>query len=291
MFGSLLTAMITPFKEEEREIDFLLAEKMANHLIENGTDTIVVGSIVGESPTLSWDEVFELASVVQKAVSGRIKVIVDSGSNSTREAIAATRRAVELGLDGSLQVCPYYNKPSQEALFMHFRSISKACESMPILLRNAPLRTGVNINPETVGKLSTIENIVGIEDSSGSLDQVSAIRMLCPDFLIYSGDDSLTLPMMAVGGNGAVSTASHIVGLAIKEMIQEFEDTPKEVAKTHLQLFPLFRVLGLDSSPVLIKMALAELGWDVGYLREPLLPCGEIVAKQLQSILKKLELV
>src|SRR4028119_1816829 len=201
-FGRVLTAMITPFGEDG-SVNYEVAEKLAAHLVDNGSDALVVCGTTGESPTLTWEEEYQLFQVVQKAVAGKAKIIAGTGSNSTQEAIAATQKAAKLGLDGSLQVVPYYNKPPQAGLYQHFKAIALACPDLPFLLYNIPTRTGQNLQPETVARLAEIENIVGIKESTGNLDQASEIRRLTPtDFKIYSGDDSLTLPLLAVGGCG-----------------------------------------------------------------------------------------
>ncbi|EDZ94564.1 dihydrodipicolinate synthase, partial [Limnospira maxima CS-328] len=212
--------MVTPFWEDG-SINYAEAERLAAHLAANGSDTLVVCGTTGESPTLTWDEEHELFKVVQQAVAGKAKVIAGTGSNSTQEAIAATQKAAKLGVDGSLQVVPYYNKPPQEGLYQHFLAIASACADLPIVLYNIPGRTGQNLQPETVARLASVPNIVAIKEASGSLDQASQIRQLTPkEFQIYSGDDSLTLPLLAVGGTGVVSVASHLVGKQIQDMIQ-----------------------------------------------------------------------
>ena len=188
---------------------------MASHLAEHGTDGLIVCGTTGESPTLTWDEEYELFQVVRQAVAGKAKVIAGTGSNSTREAIAATQKAAKLGLDGSLQVVPYYNRPPQEGLYQHFKAIALSAPDLPLMLYNIPGRTGQNLQAETVARLANVENIVAIKESAGNLDQASEIQRLTPpEFALYSGDDSMTLPLLAIGGKGVVSVASHLVGLA-----------------------------------------------------------------------------
>ncbi|HEY9640549.1 MAG TPA: 4-hydroxy-tetrahydrodipicolinate synthase [Coleofasciculaceae cyanobacterium] len=270
-FGRVLTALITPFKEDG-SVNYHVAEKLAVHLTDHGTDAIVVCGTTGESPTLSWDEEYQLFQVIQKAIAGKAKVIAGTGSNSTEEAIAATQKASKLQLDGSLQVVPYYNKPPQEGLYKHFRAIAEASPELPMMLYNIPGRTGQNLSPETVARLAEISNIVAIKEASGSLDQVSQIRQLTsPEFNIYSGDDSLTLPMLAVGASGVVSVASHLVGQHLQQMIQFFEQGQVKVAsQIHLQLFPLFKALFITANPIPVKAALRLQGWQVGSTRLPL---------------------
>lgn len=290
-FGNVLTAMITPF-DQEGKVNYALTEKLADHLVNSGTDTLVVCGTTGESPTLSWEEEFELFRVVRQTVTGRAKVMAGTGSNSTQEAITATQKAAALGLDGSLQVCPYYNKPPQEGLYAHFRAIAEASE-MPIMLYNVPGRTGVSLAPETVAKLAEVPNIVAIKEASGSLDQVSAIRALVrDDFKIYCGDDSLTLPMLSVGAVGVVSIASHLVGPAIQAMIQAYRaGQPQKAAEIHLQLFPLFRGLFWSTNPLPVKACLELLGWDVNHCRLPLMPADAELKQRLAQLLTELQIL
>jgi 4-hydroxy-tetrahydrodipicolinate synthase len=263
------------------------------HLAENGTDTLVVCGTTGESPTLSWDEEFELFRVVQKAVSGKAKVMAGTGSNSTSEAILATQKAHTLGLDGSLQVVPYYNKPPQEGLYLHFKAIAAAVPDMPIMLYNVPGRTGQSLAPETVVRLAEVSNIVAIKEASGSLDQASDIRRSTPpEFGIYSGDDSLTLPILAIGGCGVVSVASHLTGNLLQKMIQNFESGQVvEASRIHAQLLPLFKSLFLTANPIPLKAALRLMGWEVGGCRLPLCDVSNDVVTELQRVMKELKLL
>lgn len=291
-FGRVLTAMITPF-DQEGGVNYAMAEQLAAHLANQGTDTLVVCGTTGESPTLSWDEEYELFRVVQKAVAGKAKVMAGTGSNSTHEAIAATQKAAKLELDGSLQVVPYYNKPPQEGLYQHFRAIAEASPDFPLMLYNVPGRTGQSLQPETVARLAEVPNIVAIKEASGSLDQASHIRRLTPpDFKIYAGDDSLTLPILAVGGYGVVSVASHLVGPDLQQMIQAFVAGQIEKAvQIHLRLFPLFKALFLTTNPIPVKAALKLQGWNVGPLRSPLCDPSAEVEQALKSVLTELALL
>ncbi|MEB3277582.1 MAG: 4-hydroxy-tetrahydrodipicolinate synthase [Lyngbya sp.] len=291
-FGKVMTAMITPFKDDG-SVNYEVAEELAAHLVDNGSDTLVVCGTTGESPTLSWSEEYELFRVVQKAVSSQAKIMAGTGSNSTQEAIEATQKAAKLGLDGSLQVVPYYNKPPQEGLYQHFRAIAQATPDLPMMLYNIPGRTGVGLQPETVAHLAEISNIVAIKEASGNLDQVSQIRRLTPpEFKIYSGDDSLTLPLLAVGGSGVVSVASHLVGNRLQHMIEAFEAGNVQVAtETHLQLFGLFKALFLMTNPIPVKAALKLQGWKVGHTRPPLCDPSVEVIEQLQQVLSELKLL
>lgn len=291
-FGRVLTAMITPFKEDG-SVNYAVAEQLAVHLADRGTDSLVVCGTTGESPTMTWDEEYELFQVVQKAVAGKALVIAGAGSNSTSEAVAATKKAAKLGLDGCLQVVPYYNKPPQEGLYNHFRTIAQSAPEFPIMLYNIPGRTGQNMLPETVARLAEIPNIVAVKEASGNLDQASQIRCLTsPEFAIYSGDDSLTLPMLAVGGSGVVSVASHLVGEQLQQMIEAFEAGQVQVAtQIHLQLFDLFKALFLTTNPIPVKTALKLQGWDVGSTRPPLCDPPVEVTKKLKDVLSQLAAV
>jgi 4-hydroxy-tetrahydrodipicolinate synthase len=291
-FGRVLTALITPFNEVGG-VDYEVAEKLAVHLVEHGTDTLVVCGTTGESPTLSWDEEYQLFQVVQKAVAGKAKVIAGTGSNSTSEAIAATQKASKLELDGTLQVVPYYNKPPQEGLYQHFRSIAEACPELPLMLYNIPGRTGQNLQPETIVHLAEVDNIIAIKEASGNLDQVSQIRRSTPpEFSIYSGDDSLTLPMLAVGAQGVVSVASHLVGKSLQHMIQAFEQGQvQKAAQIHLQLFPLFKALFLTANPIPVKEALRLQGWQVGATRLPLADLTADLTPTLVAVMTDLGLI
>lgn len=291
-FGRVLTAMVTPF-QSDGSVDYAVAEALAVHLADHGSDTLVVCGTTGESPTLTWDEEFQLFQVIQRAVAGKAKVIAGTGSNSTKEAIAATCEAAKLGLDGSLQVVPYYNKPPQEGLYQHFQAIAQAAPEMSMMLYNIPGRTGQNLLPETVARLAEIPNIVAIKEASGSLDQVSQVRRLTPpEFKIYSGDDSLTLPLLSVGGAGVVSVASHLVGDRLQAMIQHFEQGQIQPAvQLHLDLFPLFKALFLATNPIPVKAALALQGWQVGTCRLPLIEPSESVIEALQATMRPLGLL
>jgi 4-hydroxy-tetrahydrodipicolinate synthase len=291
-FGRVLTAMITPFKTDG-SVNYDVAAELAANLANNGTDTLVVCGTTGESPTLSWEEEYQLFVEVLQAVAGKAKVIAGCGSNSTKEAIAATEKAAKIGVHGSLQVVPYYNKPPQTGLYQHFQAIAQACPDLPLLLYNVPGRTGQNLSPETVARLAEISNIVGIKEASGNLDQASEIRRLTPqEFQIYSGDDSLTLPLLAIGAKGVVSVASHLVGNQLQQMIQAFSAGKVALAsEIHLQLFPLFKALFLTTNPIPVKKALKLQGWEVGSSRLPLGEADSDVSDKLKVVLEKLDLI
>jgi 4-hydroxy-tetrahydrodipicolinate synthase len=289
-FGRVITAMVTPF-DTDGNVNYAEAEKLAAHLAAHGSDGIVVCGTTGESPTLSWDEEYQLFQVVQQAVRGKAKVIAGTGSNATQEAIEATQKAAKLGLDGSLQVVPYYNKPPQAGLYEHFRAIAQSCD-LPMMLYNIPGRTGQTMEPETVARLAELETIVAIKEATGNLDIASQIRALTPpSFAIYSGDDSLTLPILAVGGCGVVSVASHLVGDRIQSMIRAFSDgQTKAATEIHLQLLPLFKGIFCTTNPIPIKAALQLQGWQVGGLRPPLCELPAELLPKLQALLQQQEL-
>ncbi len=283
--------MVTPFGNDGG-VDYAVAEKLAAYLADNGSDALVVCGTTGESPVLTWDEEYELFHVVQRAVAGKAKVIAGTGSNSTHEAIAATQKAAKLGLDGSLQVVPYYNKPPQEGLYQHFKAIAEASD-LPIMLYNVPGRTGQNLQVETIARLATVPNIVAIKEASGSLDHASEIRCHTPaDFAIYSGDDSLTLPLLAVGASGVVSVASHLVGPKLQQMVQAFQQGQPQVStQIHIELFPLFKALFISTNPIPVKTALMLQGWQVGGFRPPLVDLSPDHTAKLKSVMADLLLL
>jgi 4-hydroxy-tetrahydrodipicolinate synthase len=285
--GRVITAMVTPF-DKDGNVHYAEAEKLAAYLVANGSDGIVVCGTTGESPTLSWEEEYQLFQVVKQTVGKTAKVIAGTGSNSTSEAIEATQKAAKLGVDASLQVVPYYNKPPQLGLYQHFAAIAAACD-LPMMLYNIPGRTGQALEPETIAKLALVDGIVAIKESTGNLDLVSQIRsMTPPEFAIYSGDDSLTLPILAVGGVGVVSVASHLVGVQIQDMIRSFAaGEPQRATKIHLELLPLFKGLFFAPNPMPIKAALKLQGWEVGGLRLPMCELPSELLPLLEKILDK----
>ena len=289
LFGRILTAMVTPFKENG-EVDYELAIKLANHLCENGSDGIVLCGTTGESPTLSWSEQHDLFVAVKGSLNSGHKLIVGTGSNCTSEAIEATKKAYEFGADGALVVVPYYNKPPQEGLYNHFSSIAAAAKDLPLMLYNIPGRTGCNLLPNTVNKLMNFPNILSIKAASGRIEEVTELRSVCgPKLSVYSGDDSLLLPMLSVGAVGVVSVASHLVGLQLKEMIELFyKGEVSSALVIHERLQPLFKSLFMTTNPVPIKAALELTGWNVGNPRSPLSPLPMDMKKQLSIILKSL---
>lgn len=282
--GQVITAMITPM-EEDGKVSYEQAVRLAKRLAENGSDGIVLSGTTGESPTLSYDEKVKLFTSVTDSLGGEVEIIAGTGSYNTAETIALTQAAESAGVDGIMLVTPYYNRPSQEGLYQHFKTVAENC-ALPIMLYNVPGRTGVNLLPETVARLAEIDNIVAIKEASGNLNQVSKLRSLVPDdFLIYSGDDSLTLPVLAVGGDGVVSVASHLVGRQLKDMVTLFSaGKVQEALEIHLRLLPLMEVLFITTNPVPVKRALEFVGFETGPLRLPLVDLSEEEAQDRKSV-------
>ena len=274
--GEVITAMVTPM-ERSGAIDYDKVESLAKHLIESGSDTLLVAGTTGESPTLTNEEEIELVNSVKRAVANKAKIILGAGSNSTESAIEYSKFAQKEGVDAILSVVPYYNKPNQRGMIEHFSAVAEAT-SLPIILYNIPGRTGVNMLPGTVAHLARkYNNIVGIKQSFGDMDQVTELRMLCPeDFVIYSGDDSLTLPMLSLGAHGVISVASHIFGSEIKSMIRNFK-SGELIAARNMQkkLYPAFRKLFMAPNPTPVKAALAYKGFISDFVRKPLVTLSE----------------
>jgi len=289
LFGRILTAMVTPFTENG-DVDYELAIKLANYLFDNGSDGIVLCGTTGESPTLSWEEQHDLFIAVRGSLDSTCKVIVGTGSNSTSEAVEATKKAYNSGADGALVVVPYYNKPPQEGLYKHFSAIANSAKDLPLMLYNIPGRTACNLLPDTVKKLMDFSNILSIKAASGRIEEVTELRAFCGSELsVYSGDDSLLLPMLSVGAVGVVSVASHLVGLQLKEMIESFQiGKVSKALAIHEKLQPLFKALFMTTNPIPIKAALELSGWNVGSPRNPLSPLPLDMRKQLSIILESL---
>lgn len=287
--GELITAMVTPF-DKERAVDYKSLEKVSRHLIENNSDAIVVAGTTGESPTLSHQEEEEILYCVKSTVSGRCKVIMGAGSNSTETAVISSKKAQELGADAILSVVPYYNKPTQQGMIEHFGAVAKSV-NIPVIIYNIPSRTGVDMNPSTIAFLAKeYDNIVAVKQSNGNLDLISEIKMLVPDdFAIYSGDDSLTLPMLSLGAYGVVSVASHVVGKEIKSMIHNFKAGQISASlNMHKILYPLFKKIFMAPNPTPIKALLSKMGLIENYLRRPLVELDE---KDRLELLECLNLV
>ncbi|WP_066062257.1 4-hydroxy-tetrahydrodipicolinate synthase [Neobacillus soli] len=284
-FGQVLTAMVTPF-DQNGEVDFNATKNLVNHLITNGTDGLVVAGTTGESPTLTTEEKVALFKFVVEIVNGRVPVIAGTGSNNTRASISLTRLAEETGVDGIMLVVPYYNKPSQEGLFQHFKAIAEST-SLPVMLYNIPGRSVINMTVDTIVRLSKIDNIVTIKEASGNLDAMAEIiSQTAEDFTLYSGDDGLTLPVLAIGGAGVISVASHIIGNEMQEMVNSFKNGHlKEAAAAHRKLLPTMKVLFAQPNPTPVKAALNMIGISVGGVRLPLVPLNNDQELALKRIL------
>jgi 4-hydroxy-tetrahydrodipicolinate synthase len=284
-FGRVLTAMVTPF-DKKGHIDFAKTTQLVNYLINNGTDSLVIAGTTGESPTLSKEEKLALFSHVVKVVNKRIPVIAGVGSNNTYASIELAKRAEQLGVDAIMVVAPYYNKPSQEGLFQHFKAIADGT-TLPLMVYNIPGRSAVNILPETVIRLSKLENIVAVKEASGDLNAMTQIiTNTDEDFLLYSGDDSMTLPVLSIGGAGVVSVVSHVIGNEMQEMVKAFfEGDNRRAARLHQKLLPIIEGLFAAPSPAPVKTALQIKGLDVGSVRLPLVGLNEQERKTLLSIL------
>lgn len=290
-FGRVLTAMVTPF-DDGGGVDYAQSAALAKRLAGSGSDGIVVAGTTGESPTLSDDEKIRLVKTVKDAVGDRAVVVAGTGTNDTRHSIHLTKEAGRVGADAFLLVNPYYNRPSQDGLYAHFKAIAESTDK-PCMLYNIPGRTGVNCAPETIARLAEVPNIAAVKEASGSMDQASEIRRRTPQtFDIYSGDDSLTLPILSVGGRGIVSVASHLVGPDIQEMVHAHErGDARKALQIHLRLFPLFKVLFITTNPVPVKAALNLSGFRVGKPRLPLVEATAKEKEQIQTVLKELALV
>jgi 4-hydroxy-tetrahydrodipicolinate synthase len=291
-FGKVLTAMVTPF-DANLEVNYQAAQELAVHLINSGSDGIVVAGTTGESPTLTKKEKLTLFKVVVEAVGGRATVIAGTGSYDTQESTELTREAEQTGVDGIMLVAPYYNKPSQEGLFRHFTSIAGST-SLPVIIYNIPGRTGVNISVETILRIAAnTPNIAAIKEASGNLSQISELCEKAPrDLLIYGGDDSLTLPVLSVGGVGVISVASHIAGRKIQEMINAYcRGDVAGATRINAELGPLNRVLFITTNPIMVKTACNLLGFKVGGMRLPLVDATPNEVKSLQEILQRLGLI
>lgn len=285
--GRLLTAMVTPF-DDRNEVDYKQAKKLALALLQSGSDGVVVVGTTGESPTLTQKEEVRLFAEIKDALGNRGTVVAGTGSNNTREALATTKEAEKIGVDACLLVVPYYNKPTQEGLYQHFRTVAEST-SLPCILYNVPARTVVNMSAETVIQLSAIDNIVGVKEASGNLDQISKIiKNTSADFLVYSGNDNDTFAIMAMGGYGVISVASHLVGRQIQEMmVNIIEGRVNKAAQIHHHLLPLVNALFVISSPIPIKYALNHIGFKVGLPRLPLTAPDAKSAAIIEATLKE----
>ncbi|MBU3572816.1 4-hydroxy-tetrahydrodipicolinate synthase [Priestia aryabhattai] len=287
-FGKVATAMVTPF-DHKGNIDFEKTTQLINYLISNGSDALVIAGTTGESPTLSTEEKLALFRHSVKVVDGRVPVVAGTGSNNTYASIELTKKAEEIGVDAIMIVAPYYNKPNQEGLYQHFKTIAESTE-LPVMLYNIPGRSVINMSVDTIVRLAELPNVVALKDASGDLDAMTAIiAQTSDDFALYSGDDGLTLPVLAIGGTGIISVASHVIGNEMQDMVKLYESgNPKEAAKIHQRIVPVMKSLFAAPSPTPVKTALQLKGLDVGSVRLPLVPLTEEERQTLVSTLNTL---
>jgi len=285
MFSGSMVALVTPFKEGK--VDEKKLRELVDFHIKNGTDVLVPCGTTGESATLSFEEHEKVVEVVIDEARGKVPVIAGTGSNNTEEALKLTKHAKEAGADGALVITPYYNKPTQRGMYLHFEKIAKEVD-IPIILYNVPGRTSVNLLPETVAKLSKIDNIVGIKEASGDLKQASDIVRLCGEkFDLISGDDFIVLPMLAIGGKGVISVVANLVPAEMAALIDEFNKGNLEKAKEiHYKIFPLCKAMFIETNPIPVKTAMALQGLlDTPELRLPLSPMSEENVEKLKKVL------
>jgi 4-hydroxy-tetrahydrodipicolinate synthase len=285
--GRLLTAMVTPFNEEGA-VDYEQAKKLASALLDSGSEGLVVAATTGEAPTLTWEEEMRLFTEVKSAVGNRGNVIAYTGSNSTAEAVEATKGAEKIGVDACLSVVPYYNRPNQEGIYQHFKAIAEST-SLPVIMYNIPSRVVVNMEPETIGRLSKIDNIIGVKEANGNMEHVAkTLNNTREGFLIWSGNDNDTFPIMALGGYGVIGVTTHLVGKQYKKMMDLILSSKiTEAAAIHRNLVPLVNAMFISPNPAPVKYALNYLGFRVGKPRLPLVEPDEKSATTIRETLKK----
>ncbi len=286
MFKGSIVAIATPFKDGQ--IDEPTLRKLVEFQIKSGTNGIVPCGTTGESPTLSNDEHARVIDICIQTAQGRIPIIAGTGSNSTAEAVALTKHAAQIGASGVLQVSPYYNKPTQEGLYRHFKAVSE-CADIPIILYNIAGRTAVNIEPTTIARLAhDCKNIIGVKEASGSISQMQTTKLLCPeDFILLSGDDALLLPILSIGGTGVISVAANIVPEDILKIIANFHAGNILAAqKAHYKILPLLQALFIETNPIPVKVAMALMGLCSAEIRLPLCEMSPAHQEQLKLALK-----
>lgn len=285
-FGRLLTAMVTPF-DDSGKVDYAQAKKLAKALLNSGSDGLVVSGTTGECPTLTQEEKLRLFDEIRSAVGNKGTIIAGTGNYSTAESIELTKEAEKTGVDGCLLVVPYYNRPTQDGLYQHFKAIAGAT-SLPCILYNVPGRTVTNLAAETCIKLSQIDNIVGVKEASANLEQIAKIiEGASEDFLVYSGNDGDTFPILCLGGYGVISVISHLVGLQFKQMMDDYiKGNVEKAAAVHRNLLPLVNALFVVANPIPVKYALNYLGFSVGKPRLPLTEPDEKSRAVIEQTLK-----
>ncbi len=290
MFKGSIVALVTPFKNGK--IDFKALSKLVDFHIENGTNAILPCGTTGESATLSMEEHEDLIEAVVSFASGRIPVIAGTGANNTLEAIELTKHAKKAGADASLQVCPYYNKPTQEGLYLHFKTILEEVD-IPIMLYNIPSRTGINMSVDTVKRLSELKNIIAIKEASGNLQQMAGIKQACgDDILLFSGDDALTLPVLSVGGVGVVSVIANIMPAQVVRMIKAFENKEMERARQiYFDMLEIVKAMFIETNPIPVKTAMSLMGMIEPEIRLPLCEMSKDNLSKLKKALKKYKLI
>ncbi len=284
--GRLLTAMVTPFNEKG-EVDYEQAKKLALALLNSGSDGVVVAATTGEAPTLTWEEEMRLFTEVKSAIGNRGTIVAYTGSNSTAEAVEATGKAEKIGVDACLLVVPYYNKPNQEGIYQHFKAVAENT-SLPIIMYNIPSRVVVNMSWETIARLSQIDNIIGVKEANGDMTHVAqTMSNVREGFLIWSGNDNDTFPIMALGGYGVIGVTTHLVGKQYKKMMDIIlSNKIAEAAAIQCHLVPLVNAMFMAPSPAPIKYALNHLGFNVGKPRLPLIEPDEKTATIIRNTLK-----
>jgi 4-hydroxy-tetrahydrodipicolinate synthase len=290
MFKGTYTALVTPFRNTE--VDYPALAQLLERQVQAKVDGVVPCGSTGESATLSHEEHERVIAFVIEKVAKRVKVIAGTGSNNTRESVRLTKFAQEHGADGALLIAPYYNKPTQEGIYAHYAAVADSVQ-LPQLVYNIPGRSAVNIAPETLARLTRHANVVGVKEASGSLDQVSRVIEACgPSFAVLSGDDSLTLPILAVGGHGVIAVISNVVPSALVELVRAaLAGDYAKARSAHYALLPLMRAMGLETNPIPVKAALAALGQIQNELRLPLTPLSEAFVGKLRSELERAKLL
>lgn len=285
-FGRLLTAMVTPF-DEDGKIDYSQAKKLARALLDSGSDGVVVSGTTGECPTLTHEEKLRLFAEIKSAIGDRGVVIAGTGNYSTAESVGLTKEAEKTGVDGCLLVVPYYNRPTQDGLYQHFKAIAGAT-SLPCILYNVPSRTVTSLSAETTVKLSQVDNIVGVKEASGDFEQIARIiQGARKGFLVYSGNDADAFPILCLGGYGVISVISHLVGLQFKQMMGDYlRGDVEKAAAAHRNLLPLVSAMFVVANPIPVKYALNYLGFSVGKPRLPLVEPDEKSKAVIEQTLK-----